>query len=164
MDNMKESKEIGNETNEEVKKDILGSKETISGFEVTQEGIKVSEVTKSFTDNVKTVVYDKNYKEIDESEIVGTGYTVENFYDIEDFANQEYTVVIYGDTTGDGLITPVDALAIIKNRNEKVLFTSEFYNEAGRILTENKEETPTALDALAVIKHLNGKYTINQSK
>ena len=149
---------------EEVKKDILGSKETISGFEVTQEGIKVSEVAKSFTDNVKTVVYDKNYKEIDESEIVGTGYTVENFYDIEDFANQEYTVVIYGDTTGDGLITPVDALAIIKNRNEKVLFTSEFYNEAGRILTENKEETPTALDALAVIKHLNGKYTINQSK
>ena len=109
-------------------------------------------------------MYDKKYQEIDSTKVVGTGYTIENYLENEELPNQEYVVVVYGDTTGDGLITPVDALAIIKNRNEKVLFTSEFYNEAGRILTENKEETPSALDALAVIKHLNGKYTINQSK
>ena len=150
--------------NEEVKKDILGNKEIIKGFEIGENGAKVSEVIKSFTDNVETVVYDKKYQEIDSTKVVGTGYTIENYLDNEELPNQEYVVIVYGDTTGDGLITPVDALAIIKNRNEKVLFTSEFYNEAGRILTENKEETPSALDALAVIKHLNGKYTINQSK
>ena len=93
-------------------------------------------------------------------------YNVEKYIEkcINSLLNQTYIIVIYGDTNGDGQITPLDALAIIKNKNNKVLFSNEVYAEAGRILTQDNKATPSAVDALAIIKHLNKKYTISQSK
>ena len=76
---------------------------------------------------------------------------------------QEYTIVIYGDTTGDGEIDAFDALTLIKGVNNKVSFKGEEYKEAGRIQATSDEE-PTAIDALLIVKSANGKYTINQSK
>lgn len=55
-------------------------------------------------------------------------------------------------------------MALIKAINAKYQFTSEIFWEAGRIITTNKNETPTAIDALAIIKHLNDKYEIKQTK
>lgn len=77
---------------------------------------------------------------------------------------KEYTVVIYGDTTGDGKIESIDALAIVKNNLNKFKFSNEVYLEAGRVM-KNKRGTnaiPNAVDALACIKHKLGLSTISQ--
>lgn len=77
---------------------------------------------------------------------------------------KEFTVVIYGDTTGDGKIESVDALAIIKNNLNKVNFSNEAYLEAGRVM-KNKRGTdaiPNAVDALACIKYKLGNGIISQ--
>lgn len=74
-----------------------------------------------------------------------------------------YIVVIYGDINGDGTINAFDALYLIKGINKKVYFENPYIIEAGRIVT-SENNMPTALDALAIIKYANGKFTINQSK
>lgn len=81
----------------------------------------------------------------------------------EEYWAAEYNVVIYGDTTGDGKINAVDALALIKHLNDAIPFTSEVFAEAGSIVCEEGAE-PTAVDALAIIKHANGKQLISQTK
>ncbi len=67
----------------------------------------------------------------------------------------EYTVVIYGDTNGDGNIASVDALSIIKNKLGTESFTNDIFAQAGKVTlnTRISNETPSAVDALAVIKH-----------
>ena len=70
---------------------------------------------------------------------------------------------MYGDINGDGKISAVDALTLIKGINGKIYFEQPSILEAGRILTTGNNK-PKAADALAIIKHINGKYTINQSK
>lgn len=77
---------------------------------------------------------------------------------------QEYTVIIYGDTTGDGNIQSSDALAIIKNALNIVSFKNEVYLEAGRVTfsKRNGAKDPNAVDALACIKHKLGLSIISQ--
>ena len=77
---------------------------------------------------------------------------------------QEYTIVIYGDTTGDGNIQSSDALAIVKNALNTTLLKNEIYLEAGRVTSSKRctEEKPTAVDALACIKHKLGLSKISQ--
>ncbi len=74
-----------------------------------------------------------------------------------------FTVLYYGDTDGNGVINALDALGIIKNKNGQIPFTDEIYCEAGRIKAKDGA-TPSAVDALAIIKHATGQYTIDQSK
>ncbi len=74
----------------------------------------------------------------------------------------EFDVVIYGDTTGDGKINAVDALALIKHLNGAIPFTSDVFIEAGRIVCEDGSD-PTAVDALAIIKHANQKQLISKN-
>lgn len=77
---------------------------------------------------------------------------------------QEYTVVIYGDTTGDGNIQSSDALLIVKNALNTATFKNEIYLEAGRVTLSkrNARTQPTAVDALACVKHKLGLSTIAQ--
>lgn len=77
---------------------------------------------------------------------------------------QEYTAIIYGDTTGDGNIQSSDALAIILNALDKANFKDEIYLESGRVTLSKRctEEKPNAVDALACVKHKLGLSTISQ--
>lgn len=77
---------------------------------------------------------------------------------------QEYTTIIYGDTTGDGNIQSSDALSIIKNALDTVPFKNEIYLEAGRVTLSkrNGAKGPNAVDALACIKHKLGLSIISQ--
>ena len=150
--------------NETITKETKGNKEILKGFNIGENGIVASEVMTNFTDNVEVIVYNEKQQELENNATVGTGDIVEGYYDVNELPNQEYVIVIYGDTNGDGLISPLDALAIIKNKNNKVLFSNEFCEEAGRILDRDGAEEPSAVDALAIIKHLNGRYLIDQNK
>lgn len=77
-----------------------------------------------------------------------------------------YTVVIYGDTNNDGSVNAVDALIVVKNKLGAVLFKDSAVEEAGRVNenTRKSEETPSAVDALSIVKYkLNPEeYPINQ--
>jgi len=115
----------------------------------------------NFNNAYQAKVFDKNNNEMTGESLLGTGSTVRLYEDGK--VVKEYVVVIYGDTTGDGKITAVDALALIKHINNKILFTDEVFLEAGRV-RPNSGTTLTSVDALAIIKGVNGKFTINQYK
>ena len=97
-------------------------------------------------------------QEIANSEKVGTGSVIKVLENGE--VKEEYIVVVYGDTDGDGEITSIDALAIVKNKTGKIPFTTEAQKEAARLLT--KTGTSGAVDALAIVKSRTGKAVINQ--
>lgn len=60
-------------------------------------------------------------------------------------------------------ISEVDALAVIKHINNKILLPSEAHIEAGRVRLTSGINL-SAVDALAIIKTVNGKNIINQNK
>lgn len=146
--------------NSKIKEKEMGEKTVISGV---SKNLTVQEFNNqnNFSDGYQAKVFDKSNKEITGNAILGTGSKV-RLYDDNKLV-KEYVVVIYGDTTGDGKITAVDALALIKHINNKILFTDEVFSEAGRV-RPNTGTTLTSVDALAIIKGVNGKFTINQYK
>ena len=146
--------------NSKIKEKEVGEKAVISGV---SKNLTVQEFNNqnNFSDGYQAKVFDKSNKEITGNAILGTGSKV-RLYDDNKLV-KEYVVVIYGDTTGDGKITAVDALALIKHINNKILFTDEVFSEAGRV-RPNSGTTLTSVDALAIIKGVNGKFTINQYK
>lgn len=104
---------------------------------------------------------DKNNQDVSINSMVATGTNVRLLKNNQ--IEKEYKVVIYGDTTGDGKITAVDALAVIKHINNKILLPSEAHIEAGRVRPTSGVNL-SAVDALAIIKTVNGKNIINQNK
>lgn len=136
----------------------------IYGFNLENNKIIINDVLNGeyFTENVKIKVFNISGNEIsDTRKGLGTGSKIK-LYQNEEIVS-EYTVVIYGDITGDGEITAIDALALIKAINNKIDYKSSICEEAGKIITTDEGKTPTAIDALAIIKHLNGKYEIKQA-
>ena len=115
----------------------------------------------NFNSTYEVKIYDKNDKELQNNNIIGTGSKVKLYK--QGKIVKEYTVILYGDTTGDGKITSVDALAIIKHINNKIPFTKEEYIEAGRVRKESGKNL-TSVDALATVKSVNGKYEITKNK
>lgn len=137
----------------------------IYGFVLNNEGnLKVLDILSRnyFAEGITAKIFKDGTEVTNTDKIVGTG-TVIKLYEGEELV-EEYTMVIFGDTTGDGLINAVDALAIIKNKNQNVLFENIIFEEAGKVTEKSyyDEKTPSAVDALAIIKYLNGKYDIDQ--
>lgn len=151
----------------------ISNSESISGFSLINNKLLKNDVLSSFnTTDYSVRIFSNSRVELEGNDLVGTGAHIEvytlphTFEPIGSMAGELvnfYTTVIYGDTTGDGQINAIDALALIKDINNKIPFTSKEYREAGRIICSRTED-PTAVDALAIIKHANGKYTINQTK
>ena len=153
--------EEGYIVNPTIKDKEVGGKTAISGIGGNK---KVEDFLnqKNFNEEYTVKVYNSQGTEVASSTIIGTGLKVK-LVDSEGQVVQEYTVIVYGDTDGDGSINAFDALTLIKGINKKVAFKGEEYKEAGRIMTEGNAE-PSAVDALAIVKAANNKYTINQSK
>lgn len=86
---------------------------------------------------------------------IGTGFkvTVSN-----NETSEELTVVISGDTSGDGAITALDLLQIQKY----ILGTYSLNDAVFKAGDTSKDGTITALDLLQVQKHILGTYTIEQ--
>ena len=115
----------------------------------------------NFNSTYEVKIYDKNDKELQDNNIIGTGSRVKLYK--QGKIIKEYTAILYGDTTGDGKITSVDALAVIKHINNKILLKKEEYIEAGRVRKESGKNL-TSVDALAIVKSVNGKYEITKNK
>lgn len=69
-----------------------------------------------------------------------------------------YTIIIYGDTTGDGEITTLDLLIVQKHLLKKTTLTNAYLKAAD----VNKDGNVTTLDLLLVQKHLLKKSNISQ--
>ena len=150
---------------------------TVYGFDASK--MKLSDFILRFNNNLAVTVYNKNGQKLSDNDYVGTGMTLKIGFknkneitdeDAEDLAGDigEYTIMLYGDTTGDGKINAIDALALIKDINNKILLENEVYRQAGKVVSyANKvsvdptETKATAVDALGIIKAANGKYEIN---
>ena len=142
------------------------TQQVINGFYISKNRLSKNEVIKNFN---TTIIEEYGAKFFNQAanelvnDNIGTGSIMKIGYDPGAESTQEYTILVYGDTNGDGLITPVDALAIIKDINNKIPFISEIYRTAGKVYSDSDKEL-SAIDALAIIKSINGKYEINQSK
>lgn len=87
--------------------------------------------------------------------IIGTGYNISiNNAGV----TKNYTAVIYGDTTGDG-ITDIRDLLVVQKHLVKAKLLNDSYMEASDI---NKDKTVDIRDLLLVQKYLMNQYTINQ--
>ena len=141
----------------------VAESETISNLTLTENKITVQNLvdSNSFDDGVTVKAYNEKNEEItDATHGLGTGSYVK-LYDGEELV-REFRVIVYGDASGDGEITSLDALTVIKAKNQKISI-SEFCSEAGKVFSRDTEGLPNAIDALAIIKHLNDKYEIKQS-
>ena len=144
-------------------------KTIICGFDISD--LTISNIKQQLKSNLRVDVYNTKGEKLDDNSLLATGYTTKIDERTEEEVPAEYltgnigeyTVILYGDTTGDGKINAIDALALIKDINNIIPFTSEVYREAGRIISANGQG-PTAIDALAIIKAANGKFEINQNK
>lgn len=137
-------------------------------------GLNVNDLkAQSILSNVSNAYNDENYgvkaynalgEEQTGSKRMGTGSTLRCLNLKYNYSIDSITLVVYGDTSGDGQITASDALAIIKNKTGKVKFKDEYFLEAGRITetTRKNNAVPSAADALAIIKYKLGKAQINQ--
>lgn len=159
FDDEEEEKEFLTPTTQVNSKE-LGTSTMISGIS-NNTNVQNFMKQNNFNNAYQAKIFDKNNNEITGESLLGTGSTVKLYEDGK--VVKEYVVVIYGDTTGDGKITAVDALAVIKHINNKILFTKEAYSEAGRVRSTSGNSL-TSVDALAIIKGVNGKFTINQDK
>lgn len=157
--------------NTNVKTKDIENLHIVSGFDL--EKTKVSELLENFNTTKGYAVCNIADETLEDDAIFGTGAKVkiggngDALVEYQDGSKlywvAEYNVVIYGDTTGDGKINAIDALALIKHLNDAIPFTNEIFTEAGRIVCEEGTE-PTAVDALAIIKHANRKQLISQTK
>lgn len=106
---------------------------------VNELGIASYEVTK---DGVKKADTDK----------IGTGYKLK-----DKTSNKEYTIVVLGDTNGDGEINSLDALEILKQSVDIINKTGAYYNA----MDTNKDGTINSADSLLVLRSSVGLSDIN---
>lgn len=115
----------------------------------------------NFNSEYTLEIYDKNAQQVSINDLITTGTNIRLLKNNQ--VEKEYRIVIYGDINADGEITAYDALYLIKGVNKKIDFEDPYIIEASRIISEEGKD-PSAIDALAIVKHLNKKYTINQYK
>ena len=124
-------------------------------------GIQPKNNVKSIKNKINAIggsnsaIITNKYGKVVNDEVIGTGYkiTVKN-----KTTTKTFVVIINGDTTGDGLVNPIDLLQVQK----KILGTYMFDNLYLQAADTNDDGLVNALDLLQVQKHILGTYTIKQ--
>ena len=162
---------IGTETIDNVEIKTL---KNIKGY--TVKDIKALEMFAGYS---KVEVLDEEGKVItnENEKMISTAMKVRLYKDITtgqaleiraggDTLQEEYVVIIYGDVTGAGKPSAIDALAIVKNATGKIRFESAIKEIAGRVSEESRKNKtrPTAVDALMIVQERLGKIKINQGE
>ena len=138
---------------------ISSSKHTISGSTITKlsENLSVSTFLKNFTVKNGSI---KLYTASGSAKTSGTVATgdVLRLLNSSGSVQKSYTLVLYGDVSGDGKITVLDLLRIQKY----LLGTSSLSGAYKTAADASKDGSVTVLDLLRVQKHLLGTQTISQ--
>ena len=97
------------------------------------------------------ITYDSNNNIVSENDsIIGTGSIVET-------NNREYSIIIVGDSSGDGRINSADLLKVIKH-----LKTTAPLGEKQQLAADcTYDGNINSADLLKIIKFLKGNTTIN---
>ena len=140
----------------------------ISGLHLTDNKIAVVDFIDAdyFDEGITVKVFNSKKEEITGANLgLGTGSIIK-LYKGEEIV-REFDVIIYGDVSGDGEITTLDALTLIRAINNRLPYGIELLTiqwAAGQVFTGHQDvHGPSAIDALAIIKYLNDKYEIQQS-
>lgn len=140
----------------------LSNQLLVSGIDT--EKIKLEKFLNNYSLGEKyTISFLKNGESLNVNDSISTG-SIMRVFDSEKEIYQDFTVVVYGDVNGDGKITSIDALMVVSN---KLSSDQELYGEylQSAMITydsKNSNKTPSALDALAIIKHKLKIETIKQ--
>lgn len=126
----------------------------ISGIAVSTSVSTVKTKLESYAGTGNVVILDSDSKEVT-SGIMKTGYKVKI---TNSSGTTTLTVVIYGDTSGDGLISALDLLQVQKNIVGLYTLSGAYKKAADT----SKDDSVSALDLLQIQKNIVGLYTISQ--
>lgn len=144
---------------------IINSVATINNYTVDTSniiskvpvGTKVSSINASVATTYTKKIVNANGRTLGDIDTVGTGTKVQILN--EAGVVQEYTIVMYGDINGDGLIDVVDLL-MLKRRLTNRIELSDVANKAANISRTTGE--PDVTDLLRLRRHITNKTLIVQ--
>ena len=163
--NSNKKEETKEEIKEEIKVDPIELSNTfISWLSVSktndyikgyQLGTSIASIKEKVGNNAKVIIKNSNGNELNDGDLIGTGYTIEIS---NDNGSNAYTYVMYGDLSGDGNINSADLLKLRQhllgtNKLNGAFLTSAYLNE---------DENINSADLLKLRQHLLGTSTIKQ--
>lgn len=132
----------------------------VSGNEITgleNKNNTVDSLLNKIQTNYTIEVYNKNGEKISGSSLVGTGSTIKILDN--NVMVTEYTLIMYGDTNGDGKINSIDLLVLQRHILEIEKLENE-YVKAGNVRKNGKN--PSSVDCLLIQRHILGLQDIEQ--
>ncbi len=131
---------------------------TSAGYRVSGSnllGINPNSTTESVKNNLEAISGSNTVTVTSSSSLIATGSTI-TIKNSEE--TKTYTVVIKGDTSGDGKINALDLLQV-----QKSILGSYSLKEANKLAGDTSNDGKiNALDLLQIQKNILGTYTINQ--
>lgn len=132
----------------------------VDGLQIT--GIEdnknnVSDIINKITTNFEIEIVNNKNEILNQDDLVGTGSKIR----IKENGKilKEYTIIIFGDSNGDGKINSVDLLMIQRHILEIEQF-GEIYKYASCVRKNGQK--PTSVDLLLIQRHILGLQTIEQ--
>lgn len=117
----------------------------------------VADVKKLITTNREMTFIDINGNVLKDTDTVGTGTNIQ--FKKQDKVVDEYTVIVYGDVDGSGVINARDLLMLQRSILGKVELQAIQIKAA---IIDKVSQEPKAADLLKIQRHILGKYVIEQ--
>lgn len=129
--------------------------EIISKVDLNNNSVKTIKSNIDTTYEIK--IKDISQKELKDTDKVGTGTTIEFLENGKKV--EEYTIVIYGDVDGNGIINARDLLMLQRYIIGKTELKSI---QVKASIIDKVSQAPKAADLLKIQRHILGKYVIEQ--
>ncbi len=139
---------------------VFDPKLQVNGNEITgleNKNNTVDSLLSKIQTNYTVEIYNKNGEKISGSNLAGTGSTVKILDN--NILIAEYTLIIYGDTNGDGKINSIDLLVLQRHILE-IEKLENVYVKAGNVRKNGKN--PSSVDCLLIQRHILGLQNIEQ--
>ena len=140
---------------EEIESDPEPEPEPEKPFEIVEDEKLVDLAPGGKVSNIKNTYKDAKIKDSSGKEVTSTSATLATGYTVT-INGKEYDIVVLGDTSGDGKITPSD---YVKIRN-KIMGSSNLSNVQEKAADINKDDKISPADYVKVRNHIMGSSTI----
>lgn len=121
-----------------------------------KETLKIADILPKINQNANTEIYDKNDKLLDQNTTIYTGMLIKfKYHETSD----NFTIIVSGDTSGDGLIDVNDVAKIYQycKNTEKPPITEEYYLSAGNVAGD--DNLVLINDIVKLFQFVQGKIT-----